>query len=151
MILWVATVADRRPWAAATAKVAAELPAVQRRGWRWWPAVQLINQSLVPLEVRLGVLGFACAHLPLAQMWGQLGLASEILSLRQPMASWNPANGIIDPSPSPPPPTQLRVLCNNAVAVVWTAFVISRARAVRGSKRVLPVCSLQDLRHAHSL
>jgi hypothetical protein len=54
MILYVSLVADQRSWAAAQAKLVAELPAVQRRGWRVWPAVQLINQSLVPLEVRLG-------------------------------------------------------------------------------------------------
>lgn len=51
MILWVSLVADRRPLAAAKAKLVAELPGVQRRGWRVWPAVQLVNQSLVPLEV----------------------------------------------------------------------------------------------------
>lgn len=51
MILYVALVADRRPWAAAKSKLVAELPGVQRRGWRLWPAVQLVNQSLVPLEV----------------------------------------------------------------------------------------------------
>lgn len=54
----------------------------------------------------------------------------------------------------PPTPIhclQLRVLCNNAVAVIWTAFVIARARAVSHSKRRLPVFSLQNLHHAHSL
>lgn len=50
-ILYVALAADRRSWPAARAKLAAELPGVQRRGWRLWPFVQLINQSLVPLEV----------------------------------------------------------------------------------------------------
>ncbi|PRW20491.1 peroxisomal membrane PMP22 [Chlorella sorokiniana] len=95
MILYVGLVADQRPLAAARAKLVAELPGVQRRGWRLWPAVQLVNQSLVPLE--------------------------------------------------------LRVLCNNAVAVVWTAFVISRARAVNSSKRHLPVFSLQGVHRAHSL
>lgn len=53
--------------------------------------------------------------------------------------------------PSPYPSLQLRVLCNNAVAVVWTAYVISRARAVRSSKRRLPVFSLESLQHAHNL
>ena len=55
MFLYVSVVADQRSWATARAKLVAELPAVQRRGWRVWPAVQLINQSLVPLEVRLAV------------------------------------------------------------------------------------------------
>ena len=52
MLLYVSLVADQRSWPAARARVAAELPTVQRRGWRLWPAVQLVNQSVVPLEVR---------------------------------------------------------------------------------------------------
>ena len=61
MILYVSIVADRRPLAAARAKLVAELPAVQRRGWRLWPAVQLVNQSLVPVEVRL-LVWVCCLH-----------------------------------------------------------------------------------------
>ena len=60
MILYVAMVADQRSWAAARAKALSELPAVQRRGWRVWPAVQLVNQSVVPLEVGAGLV-LACA------------------------------------------------------------------------------------------
>ena len=56
-IAYVALAADGRGWAAARAKVVAELPRVQRRGWRLWPAVQLVNQSVVPLEVRPGCTG----------------------------------------------------------------------------------------------
>lgn len=60
-ILFVALVADRRSWPAARSKLVAELPGVQRRGWRLWPLVQLFNQSLVPLEVR-GQMGRCAGH-----------------------------------------------------------------------------------------
>ncbi|KAL4449010.1 hypothetical protein ABPG77_007727 [Micractinium sp. CCAP 211/92] len=53
MILYVSLVADRRGWRAARAKVVSELPGVQRRGWRVWPVLQLVNQSVVPLEFRV--------------------------------------------------------------------------------------------------
>lgn len=52
MIAYVALVADRLGWAAARDKVRRELPGVQARGWRFWPLVQAVNQSLVPLRVR---------------------------------------------------------------------------------------------------
>lgn len=61
-ICFVGLVADRRPWAAVRDKVAAELPGVQRRGWRIWPLVQLVNQSVVPLEVSPRVLALRCAE-----------------------------------------------------------------------------------------
>ncbi|EFN52471.1 hypothetical protein CHLNCDRAFT_13495, partial [Chlorella variabilis] len=53
MITYVALVADRLGWAAARAKVRAELPAVQLRGWRFWPCIQAVNQFLVPLRFRV--------------------------------------------------------------------------------------------------
>jgi peroxisomal membrane protein 2 len=52
MIAYVAVVADRLGWAAARDKVRRELPGVQARGWRFWPAVQAVNQTAVPLRVR---------------------------------------------------------------------------------------------------
>lgn len=61
MILYVSLVADRRGWRAARAKVVSELPGVQRRGWRVWPVLQLVNQSVVPLEVRLTTWGCTCS------------------------------------------------------------------------------------------
>jgi hypothetical protein len=54
MILYVARVADGHSWAAARAKWRSELPTVQLRGWRFWPAIQAVNQLLVPLRVRNG-------------------------------------------------------------------------------------------------
>jgi hypothetical protein len=51
MIFYIAAVADRLGWKAALAKVQSELPAVQWRGWRFWPVVQSINQFFVPLRV----------------------------------------------------------------------------------------------------
>lgn len=65
MILYVALVADQQGWRASRAKVVSELPGVQRRGWRVWPIVQLVNLSVVPLEVRLVTGGF------LALTWHQ--------------------------------------------------------------------------------
>lgn len=53
MILYVALVADQQGWRASRAKVVSELPGVQRRGWRVWPIVQLVNLSVVPLELRV--------------------------------------------------------------------------------------------------
>lgn len=52
-ILWFARAVERRPWAAARAKAAAEFPAVQARGWRVWPAASLAGQLFVPLELRV--------------------------------------------------------------------------------------------------
>ncbi|PSC69130.1 Peroxisomal membrane PMP22 isoform A [Micractinium conductrix] len=60
MIFYVALVADQRGFAAARAKAVAELPGVQARGWRVWPLIQLVNQSLIPLELRV-LCNNACA------------------------------------------------------------------------------------------
>ena len=135
MILYVSLVADQRSWPAARAKLVAELPAVQRRGWRVWPAVQLINQSLVPLEVRLGCV--LCLPAVLLLLCDCSDYSSDPHSAQVHPPPYLPASPRL-------PGLQLRVLCNNLVAVCWTVYVIARARSVRSSRK-LPVFNLAAL------
>jgi peroxisomal membrane protein 2 len=82
LMLYLAKAVEGRSWAATWRATAANFGGVQRSGWRLWPAASLVNQTFVPLE--------------------------------------------------------LRVLWMNAVALVWSTFLISRARPSGGLPPRLP-------------
>ena len=87
---YIAAVVEGRSWAATRAKVRADYPAVQIKGWRLWPAAQFLNQTFVPLE--------------------------------------------------------MRVLWTNGVALVWSTFLITRARtASRVPWSALPVAKTHKM------
>lgn len=131
MITYVALVADRLGWAAARAKVRAELPAVQLRGWRFWPCIQAVNQFLVPLRVS------AAGAVGAAKEAGRHAAVAHAPFWRLSCFSLATRHAVLLLSP-----LQFRVLCNSAAAVCWTAFVITRARSLRSKSRKLPVFDL---------
>lgn len=50
---YISKVIEGRSWLATQRKVFSEYPSVQSRGWRLWPAAQFLNQSFVPIELRV--------------------------------------------------------------------------------------------------
>ena len=71
-MLYISMVVEGRKFSTTRSKIMRDYPSVQVNGWRLWPVAQLINQSFLPLD--------------------------------------------------------LRVLFGNAVALVWTTFMITRAK-----------------------
>jgi peroxisomal membrane protein 2 len=52
-ISFLAAVVEGRSGASTLARLRGELPAVQSRGWRFWPVVSFVNQEFIPLKVGL--------------------------------------------------------------------------------------------------
>lgn len=50
---YIAYVVEGRSWGATMAKLRADLPMVQSRGWRVWPVASWVNQEFVPLKLRV--------------------------------------------------------------------------------------------------
>lgn len=52
-MIFMAKVIEGRSWRTTLLKMKADYPAIQLRGWRFWPVAQLINQTVVPLHLRV--------------------------------------------------------------------------------------------------
>jgi peroxisomal membrane protein 2 len=52
-MLYISMIVEGRSWKATSSRIRADYPNVQVNGWRLWPLAQFINQSFVPLELRV--------------------------------------------------------------------------------------------------
>ena len=97
-MIYISMIVEGRSWNATRTKIRADYPNVQINGWRLWPAAQFINQSFVPLE--------------------------------------------------------LRVLWSNMVSLLWTTFMITRAKTAAGKlsgPRTIGLPTLIAARKDHEL
>lgn len=59
-LTYLSAVVDRAPAGVTLDRLRVAVPAAQVRGWKFWPAVQLLNQAFVPPQFRvLWINGFA--------------------------------------------------------------------------------------------
>ncbi|KAG7671539.1 putative Peroxisomal membrane protein PMP22 [Nannochloris sp. 'desiccata'] len=52
-MIYISMIVEGRSWNATKLKIRADYANVQVNGWRLWPLAQFINQSFVPLELRV--------------------------------------------------------------------------------------------------
>lgn len=52
-MVYISMIVEGRSWNATSLKIRADYPNVQLNGWRLWPLTQFINQSFVPLDLRV--------------------------------------------------------------------------------------------------
>ena len=50
---FIARMVDDKTWSEAGSTIRKDFKSVQMNGWRLWPMAQLINQSFIPLELRV--------------------------------------------------------------------------------------------------
>jgi hypothetical protein len=52
-MMFMAKLIEGRSWKTTLSKIKADYPAIQLRGWRFWPVAQFVNQTVVPLQLRV--------------------------------------------------------------------------------------------------